>query len=107
MKAEYIEDDGTVSVGDYDLVPWIDSFVDLHPDFSYHGHKGTIALTGYEGVLGYRTDEVYLTQEEDRLTIWQKAYLEENPDFDEAAGQNEVDSAAAGAGARTAEGWGW
>ncbi|MCC8136509.1 MAG: polysaccharide deacetylase [Clostridiales bacterium] len=105
VKAEYLEDDGTVSVGDYDLVPWIDTFVDLHPDFTYHGHKGTIALTGYEGVLGYRTDEVYLTRDEDRLTSWQKEYLEENPDFDEEAWQNEVDSAAAVAEALKADGW--
>ncbi|MCD7715609.1 MAG: polysaccharide deacetylase [Lachnospiraceae bacterium] len=105
VKAEYIEDDGTVSVGDYDLIPWIDTFVDLHPDFTYHGHKGTIALTGYEGILGYRTDEVYLTRDEDRLTSWQKAYLEENPDFDEEAWQAEVDAATAVADALKADGW--
>jgi len=105
VKAEYIEDDGTVSVGDYDLIPWIDTFVDSHPDFAYHGHKGTIALTGYEGVLGYRTDEAYLTRDEDRLTIWQQAYLEENPDFDEEAWQAEVDAATAVADALKADGW--
>ncbi|MCD7832628.1 MAG: polysaccharide deacetylase [Lachnospiraceae bacterium] len=105
VKAEYIEDDGTVSVGDYDLVPWIDTFVDLHPDFAYHGHKGTIALTGYEGILGYRTDEVYLTRDEDRLTSWQREFLEENPDFDEAAWQAEVDTATAVADAMKADGW--
>ncbi|MCC8044644.1 MAG: polysaccharide deacetylase [Clostridiales bacterium] len=105
VKAEYIEDDGSVSIGDYDLVPWIDTFVDSHPDFSYHGHKGTIALTGYEGALGYRTDEVYLTKDEDRLTYWQKLFLEENPDFDEEAWQNEVDTATAVAEALKADGW--
>ena len=26
-----------------------------HPDFSWQGMKGIIAVTGYEGVLGYRT----------------------------------------------------
>ena len=31
-----------------------------HPDFSYRGRKGIIALTGYNGILGYRTsDRVY------------------------------------------------
>ncbi|MCC8067879.1 MAG: polysaccharide deacetylase [Clostridiales bacterium] len=105
VKNTYVEEDGTISVGDYDLVPWIDTFVDAHPDFSYHGHKGTIALTGYEGILGYRTDEVYLTQEEDRLTSWQKEFLEENPDFDEEAWQNEVASATAVAEAMKADGW--
>ena len=39
VKNEYIEDDGTVSVGNYDMVPLIDEFVKQHPDFSYHGEK--------------------------------------------------------------------
>ncbi|MCR4943755.1 MAG: hypothetical protein K5986_04735 [Clostridium sp.] len=41
---------------DGDLVPIVDDFVLEHPDFSYHGAKGTLAVTGYEGVLGYRLD---------------------------------------------------
>ena len=45
IKNEYKEDDGSISVGDYDMVPLIDRFVEEHPDFSYHGHKGIIALT--------------------------------------------------------------
>ncbi len=105
IKNTYIEDDGTVSIGDYDMVPLIDTFVEEHPDFSYHGHKGIIALTGYEGVLGYRTDEVYLTKEEDRITSTQQKFFEENPDFDEAAWQNEVDQATAVAEAMKEEGW--
>ena len=64
------------------MVPLIDSFVKEHPDFSYRGHKGIIALTGYEGVLGYRTDEVYKTRQADRLTKYQEVFLEQNPDFD-------------------------
>ncbi len=105
VKNTYIEDDGTVSIGDYDMVPLIDTFVEEHPDYAYHGHKGVIALTGYEGVLGYRTDEVYLTKEESRLTRTQKAFFEENPDFDEASWQNEVDQATAVAEAMKEEGW--
>lgn len=42
---EYVEDDGSVSVGDYDMVPLIDRFVEQHPDFSYRGAKGIVALT--------------------------------------------------------------
>ncbi len=105
VKNTYIEDDGTVSIGNYDLVPLIDAFVEEHPDYSYHGHKGTIALTGYEGVLGYRTDEVYLTREEGRVTNQQQKFFDANPDFDEAAWQNEVDQATAVADAMKAEGW--
>ena len=51
----YIDSDGTVSYGEYDVVPIIDRFVREHPDFSYHGAKGILAVTGYEGALGYDT----------------------------------------------------
>ena len=30
-------DDGSVSVGSYDLVPLLDDFIKEHPDFSYRG----------------------------------------------------------------------
>ena len=80
VKNEYIEDDGSISVGDYDMVPLIDSFVKEHPDFSYKGAKGILALTGYNGVLGYRTDMSYKTQPED-LNADKKQWLAEHPDF--------------------------
>lgn len=102
VKNTYLEDDGTVSVGDYDMVPLIDTFVKEHPDFSYHGHKGILALTGYEGVLGYRTDEVYRTREAGRVTAFQQKFFDENPDFD---WQAEVDAATQVANAMKANGW--
>ncbi|NDE68317.1 hypothetical protein EB052_01785 [bacterium] len=43
---------------DGDVVPILDDFVAAHPDFSVGGAKGVIAITGHEGVLGYRTDSV-------------------------------------------------
>ncbi len=52
---EYIQDDGTVVRGSYDLVPLLEDFIKAHPDFSYKGARATLALTGYDGVLGYRT----------------------------------------------------
>lgn len=42
---------------DNEIVPIVDAFVERHPDFSLNGAKGLIALTGYEGVLGYRTND--------------------------------------------------
>lgn len=42
---------------DNEIVPIIDKFVDEHSDFSFRGAKGIIALTGYEGILGYRTNK--------------------------------------------------
>lgn len=41
---------------DLESITILDQFVNNHPDFSHNGAKGTIALTGYEGVLGYRTN---------------------------------------------------
>lgn len=40
---------------DGDIIPILDDFIKSHPDFSWQGMKGIIAVTGYEGVLGYRT----------------------------------------------------
>ena len=102
VRNTYIEADGSVSIGSYDMVPLIDDFVKEHPDFSYLGHKGIIALTGYEGVLGYRTDEVYRTRDESRLTEYQRAFFAANPDFD---WEKEVEEAKAVAEAMKAEGW--
>lgn len=56
---QYTDSEGKVTTGDYDIVPILDKFVAEHPDFAYHGHKAIIALTGYNGTLGYRTDETY------------------------------------------------
>lgn len=53
----YIDADGKEHIGAYDVPPVVDQFVDEHPDFSYRGAKGILAVTGYNGVLGYRTSE--------------------------------------------------
>ncbi len=100
VKCEYIEDDGSISVGDYDMVPLIDSFVDEHPDFSYHGRKGILCMTGYNGVLGYRTDIAYKTGE--NLQENQRQFLDSHPDFDF---DGEVSRATEVANALKAEGW--
>lgn len=65
MKME----DGSVSVGSYDLVPILEDFITAHPDFSYKGARAVLAFTGYEGILGYRTAASYAdsaTYEQDR-----------------------------------------
>jgi hypothetical protein len=52
------EHDGrTVRLTDNDLVPIVDEFVARHPDFSANGAKGVLAVTGYEGILGWRVNE--------------------------------------------------
>ena len=52
-------EDGSKVRGDYDLIPILNKFIDAHPDFSYKGAKAIIAVTGYEGVYGYRTTASY------------------------------------------------
>lgn len=57
VKNEYTDAHGKTTIGAYDMVPLIDEYVQKHPDFSYRGSKGIVALTGYNGVLGYRTSK--------------------------------------------------
>jgi len=40
---------------DLDIITITEDFIKKHPDFSVRGAKGIIAPTGYQGVLGYRT----------------------------------------------------
>ena len=50
-------------------VPVLDRFIRENPDFSMYGVKGCIALTGYEGILGYRTQtDANNDTDETRLT---------------------------------------
>ena len=60
-----------VTSRDLDAIPILDKFVEEHPDFSPFGAKGCLSLTGYQGILGYRTDSAYNTDE----------YKAEHPDF--------------------------
>ena len=101
VKNEYIEDDGSVSVGDYDMVPLIDRFVEKHPDFSYRGAKGIVALTGYNGILGYRTDQSYETRPDD-LDQNKVDWLDSHPDF---SLEKEREGAKKVADAMKEEGW--
>lgn len=80
LSCLYVNANGTEKVGDYDAVPILENFIGKHPDFSYNGARMTLALTGYNGVLGYRTDDAYRTRS--GLTDLQKKWLDDNPDFD-------------------------
>lgn len=47
---------------DNEIFVILESFVEKHPDFSYNGAKITLALTGFAGILGYRTDSSFAEQ---------------------------------------------
>ncbi len=68
---EYMDENGNITTGDYDLVPLLEKFIQEHPDFSYHGARAILGMTGYEGVFGYRTKPVY------EATLGSKAYEQE------------------------------
>lgn len=50
-------DDGElVEMADGDVYGVLEKFLETHPDFSYRGHKGTFAMTGFQGAFGYDID---------------------------------------------------
>ena len=54
IQAELVTASGETVRGDYDLVPILEKFIEAHPDFSYKGARATLAVTGDEGIFGYR-----------------------------------------------------
>ena len=54
IKAEYVDGSGQTLVGNYDLVPILEDFIANNPGFSYRGSRAILAVTGHEGVFGYR-----------------------------------------------------
>ena len=71
---EYMDADGNIHYGDYDLVPILETFIQEHPDFSYHGARAILGMTGYEGVFGYRTKPGYNVNEGGTMSMeaWNK-----------------------------------
>ena len=56
---EYVDRNGNTLVGEYDLVPILEAFIQEHPDFAYQSARAVLAVTGFEGVFGYRTKPGY------------------------------------------------
>lgn len=56
ITSELVDAQGNVTTGDYDLVPILNAFVATHPDFSYRGARAVVAVSGYDGIFGYRTN---------------------------------------------------
>ena len=100
VKCHYVKTDGSENIGDFDVVPRLNTFLKEHPDGAYKGARGTIALTGYNGVFGYRTDTDYKTKE--NLLEDQRKWLDEHPDFN---WDDDVAEATKIADALKEEGW--
>ena len=61
IRAQMVDANGQTQTGNYDLVPILEDFIKAHPDFSYKGARATLAVCGYEGVFGYRTNSSYIS----------------------------------------------
>jgi len=57
FTCELVDASGNTVTGAYDMVPILENFIKKHPDFSYCGARAVLALTGYNGLFGYRTHE--------------------------------------------------
>ena len=86
VKAAMVNSTGETVVGNYDLVPILEDFIEAHPDFSYHGARALLAVTGHEGIFGYRTNK-------DVISTKGQAYYDA-----EVAGAKEVVAALKNAG---------
>lgn len=56
LTNEMVDASGNIVTGSFDLVTILNDFIAEHPDFSYRGARATLAVTGYDGLFGYRTD---------------------------------------------------
>ena len=56
IVCQMVDANGQTVTGEYDLVPILESFIAAHPDFSYKGARAVLAVTGYDGLFGYRTN---------------------------------------------------
>jgi hypothetical protein len=86
VRNNYTDAQGNTVQGSYDVMPMVDDFVREHPDFSHDGARGVIALTGYNGVFGYRSSP--------------SEYAGKNPNLDA-----DIATATAVAQALKTEGW--
>lgn len=100
VKCLYTDAQGNQSIGDYDVVPRLNTFLEAHPDGAYKGARGLIAMTGYNGCFGYRTDIDYEVQL--KLSEDQRKWLDEHPDFNR---QKEIEEATVIADAIKESGW--
>ena len=66
LTCERQASDGSTVTGAFDVVPCVEAFIQEHPDFSNNGARGILGLPGYNGILGYRTDDSLATSTDNR-----------------------------------------
>lgn len=54
ITCEMVDANGNTVTGAYDLVPILEAFIKEHPDFCYRGARAILAVSGEDGVFGYR-----------------------------------------------------
>lgn len=54
IKAQLVTAEGETVVGNYDLVPILEDFIQEHPDFTYGDARAILAVCGQDGIFGYR-----------------------------------------------------
>lgn len=59
VSGTYQKDGTVVYSDDNEFVPILEKFIEKYPDFSSHGARMTLCMTGFTGVFGYRTDADY------------------------------------------------
>ena len=56
FTSRMIDAEGNELTGNFDFVTILEKFIADHPDFSYQGARAVLAVTGYDGLFGYRTN---------------------------------------------------
>ena len=69
ITCEMVNADGETVNGAYDMVPILESFIQTHPDFSYRGARAILAVSGEDGIFGYRINHSAIN--DNRLTTVQ------------------------------------
>lgn len=69
--------DGTEVISyDNEHFPVLNAFVRRHPDFTFRGARGTLFFTGFDGILGYRTQSEPVDAAEAALKLDRNAEIE-------------------------------
>ncbi len=81
IVSEMVDASGNTVTGAYDLVPILEAFIAEHPDFSLRGARAILAVSGYNGVFGYRINS------EAKTMFGEEAY---NKDIADAAAMADI-----------------